>query len=140
MAVIAPPSRGREKKKEIKEDKGYFSRTLTAQMKRLVTLDDGRQLSVAEAATERLVNIMLYAESNQDAIAAAKIVFDRTEGKPAVIKDDTAKPIPKVTIRLNGEQYDKGRGLSEVEMEEDVFEEEEPKMRLEFDDGKVYEG
>ncbi len=139
MAVLAPPSKVNDRVKTPKEDKAYFSKTLAAQMKRLVTLEDGRQVTIAEAAAERLTSIALFAESNQDAIAAAKVIFDRTEGRPAIIKDDTAKPIPKVTIKLNGEQHDRVARLSEEESEEEG-EEEDPKILFKFDDGREYEG
>lgn len=138
MSVIAPPS-VREGKTD-KKDKMYFSKCCATELRRMIRLDDGRQMSVAQAGAERLANIMLYAESNIDAINAAKVLFDRVEGKPAVIKTEDAKPMPKMVIKLNNVQYERGRSLAEESEYEDYTEDEEPKLHIEMDNGQEYEG
>lgn len=137
MAIISPPSEGKER--VTKASKNYLSHTLSSRLREVILTADGRQLSVAEALSERLVSIALYAESNQDAISAAKIIFDRAEGRPQVIKDDSVKEIPKVVIRLNGTQFEdieeKSNGTAPHDPDDD-----EPMIMAEMDDGRTYLG
>lgn len=138
MSIIAPPAVDRKRHDTNKEDKAYFSKVLTAKVREMILTEDGRQMTIAQAGAERLASIMLYAESNQDAIAAAKVIFDRVEGKPRVVKDDESRPMPRITIKLNNEQYKKGVALAEED--NDAFDEGEEKVVFKFDSGEEYEG
>lgn len=136
MPLIEPPKKGKERTS--KSEKNYFSQCLRDKLREVVTTNDGRQMSVAQAVTERLVAIAMFAESNQDAISASRIIFDRVEGKPAVIKDNSVKEIPKVMIRLNDSQFDKIEKNANTDFDE---EDEDPDSLVVAElDGKTYIG
>lgn len=99
MAIIAPPSVGTDK--PVKNDKNYALNVLSSKMREIVCTEDGRQMTVAQAMAERLANIAMFSESNTDAIAAQKLIYERVYGKAAVMKTDEAKPMPKVVFALN---------------------------------------
>ena len=99
MSIIAPPSTGKEK--PLKSGKQFALDVLSAKMREIVSTADGRQMTVAQAMAERLSNIAMFAESNTDAIAAAKLIYERVYGKAAVMKTDEVKPMPKGVFALN---------------------------------------
>lgn len=99
MSIIAPPSAG--KNRPVKNDRQFALNVLSAKMRELVSTEDGRQMTVAQAMAERLSNIAMFAESNTDAIAASKLIYERVYGKAAVMKTDDVKPMPKVVFALN---------------------------------------
>nr|DAF75576.1 MAG TPA: hypothetical protein [Caudoviricetes sp.] len=99
MAIIAPPSTGKDK--PVTVDKKFLLRVLSAKMRELVSTEDGRQMTVAQAMAERLTNVAMFAESNSDAIMAQKLIYERLYGKAAVMKTDEVKPMPKVVFALN---------------------------------------
>lgn len=98
--IIAPPIKSGDKIREVKKSKTVLSEALSSKMNELIYTDDGRQITVAQAMAERLTNIALMAESNTDAIAAQKLIFERVQGKAAVVKVDETKPMPKVVFSL----------------------------------------
>ena len=99
MAIIAPPSTGKDK--PVKNDKQFALSVLSAKMRELVSTEDGRQMTVAQAMAERLTNIAMFAESNSDSIMAQKLIYERLYGKAAVMKTEEVKPMPKVVFALN---------------------------------------
>lgn len=99
MAIIAPPSIGKDR--PAKNDNQFLLKVLSAKVRELVTTEDGRQMTVAQAMAERLTNIGMFAESNADAINAQKLIYERLYGKAAVMKTDDVKPMPKVVFALN---------------------------------------
>lgn len=99
MAIIAPPSVGKER--PVSNDKQFALNVLSAKMREIVTTEDGRQMTVAQAMAERLSNIAMFAESNTDSIAAQKLIYERVYGKAAVMKTEETKPMPKVVFALN---------------------------------------
>lgn len=99
MSIIAPPSTGKDR--PVKSDKQFALNVLSAKMRELVNTEDGRQMTVAQAMAERLANIAMFAESNTDAIAASKLIYERVYGKAAVMKTEEVKPMPKVVFALN---------------------------------------
>ena len=135
MAIISPPDK--KNSRIDKSNKNYFSQCAAAKLRETILTTDGRQMSVAQAIVERMCSVAMFAESNQDAIKAAQVLFDRTEGKPQIVKDNTVKEIPKVVIRLNDSQYDELESKANEEVEEDA---EEPLVIAELDDGRTFVG
>ena len=109
MGIIAPPSQGelgKTKQREAKLSKSFLSDALASKTRQLVDTEFGA-ITAAQAMAERLVNIAIYAESNADAISAQKLIYDRLQGKAAVVKDDETRPMPKVVFSLTQEGLDK---------------------------------
>lgn len=106
MGIVAPPSSTRHKNVEVKPSKTFLSDALSSASRKLVNTEYG-QMTAAQAMAERLMNIAIYAENNTDAIAAQKLIYDRLQGKAAVIKQDESKPMPKVVFALTEEGLDK---------------------------------
>ena len=105
--IIAPPVSSGHKNRELKENKTALSDALSSNLRKLVYTDDNRQIAIAQAMAERPTNIAVYAESNTDAIAAQKLIYERVQGKAAVVKVDESKPMPKVIFSLTEESLDK---------------------------------
>ena len=106
MGNVAPPIKVGDKNKQVKVSKSFLSDALQSKTRQLVNGESG-VITAAQAMAERLVNIAIYAESNTDAIAAQKLIYDRLQGKAAVIKEDDTKPMPKVVFELTQEGLDK---------------------------------
>jgi len=104
MNVLVPD---KSKKSLSPANKTFLADSLSAKMRETIITDDGRQLTVAQAMTERLANIAMFAESNTDAIAAQKLIYERLYGKAAVQKDEDVKPMPKVIFSLNDDGIQK---------------------------------
>lgn len=62
--------------------------------------DDGTIMTLMDAMASRLVNTACYAESDRDAISAAKLVYERLEGKAAVIDTSEKLEMPSVKFVL----------------------------------------
>lgn len=106
MGIVAPPVKTGEKNRNVKPCKSFLSDALQAKTRQLVNGESG-VITAAQAMAERLVNIAIYAKSNTDAIAAQKLIYDRLQGKAAVIKEDDTRPMPKVVFELTQEGLDK---------------------------------
>lgn len=115
MIVEAPVTS--YEKKPVKQNKGYLNECLASSMRELTFTKDGRQITKAQAITERVVSIAMYAESNSDALAASRFIFERLGGKAAVMKDEEVKPMPMISFTLNTEGYEKikAAGLQKVD-------------------------
>lgn len=97
MSTIAPPTKSGNTNRPVKVSKNFLSDALQSKTRQLVNGEAG-VVTAAQAMAERLVNIAIYAESNQDAIAAQKLIYDRLQGKAAVIKEDDTRPNAKSCI------------------------------------------
>ena len=135
MGIIAPPSVGRNNTSVV-TDKTFLKDALYAKTREIVMTDDGRQLSVAQALADRLLNIALYAESNTDSIAASKLIFERLYGKAAIEKTEETKEMPKVIFALNDTGLEK-LNVAAAEAEPDKPE-PEAKILVQTDDGKEF--
>lgn len=62
--------------------------------------DDGALSTFADIMAKRLVNTACFAESDKDAISAAKLVLERIEGKAAVADTTTKVEMPAVKFVL----------------------------------------
>ena len=137
MNVLVPPNKVNHK------DVGTAKKTaladsLASKMRETVITDDGRCLTVAQAMTERLANIAMFAESNTDAIAAQKLIYERLYGKAAVQKDEDVKPMPKVIFNLNSDGMQKVQDSVNKKLEIENPD-NEPLVEIEID-GKEYVG
>lgn len=101
MQVEIPKSLAKNTHKEIKNPRQSAIFNLSAKMNELVSTDDGRTMTVAQAIADRLASIAMFAESNTDSIAASKLIYDRLYGKAAIEKREDVKPMPKVVFALN---------------------------------------
>lgn len=99
----------------VKPSKSFLSDALQSKTRQLVN-GEGGVVTAAQAMAERLVNIAIYAESNADAIAAQKLIYDRLQGKAAVVKDDETKPMPKVVFSLTQDGLDKVNDARDKEL------------------------
>lgn len=104
--MIDAPIRSGDKNRPVKVSKSFLSDALQSKTRQLVNGTDG-VVTAAQAMAERLVNIAIYAESNADAISAQKLIYDRLQGKAAVVKEDETKPMPKVVFSLTQDGLDK---------------------------------
>lgn len=118
MNVLVPP-----KKTEHKDvgtgNKNVLADSLSSKMRETIITEDGRYITVAQAMTERLANIAMFADSNTDAIAAQKLIYERLYGKAAVQKDEDVKPMPKVIFSLNSDGIKKVEESVEKKLEID---------------------
>lgn len=106
MGIVAPPTKSGDKNKEVKVNKSFLSDALRSRMRQLTNGENG-VVTVAQAMADRLIQIATYAESNTDAVAAQKLIYERVEGKAAVIKADESKPMPRVVFSLTQDDLDK---------------------------------
>ena len=138
MAILAPPNIGTDKSvKTVQSNKGFLKDALLSSMRELVTTEDGRTITAAQAGAERLKNIFLYAESNTDSIAAGKLIFERLYGKAAVERIDEQKEMPKVIFALNDTGLEKlNEAVKESEPKE--TDTDDAKVLVQMDDGKEY--
>ena len=101
MQVEIPKSLVKNTHKEIKNPRQSAISNLSAKMNELVSTDDGRTMTVAQAIADRLASIAMFAESNTDSIAASKLIYERLYGKAAIEKREDVKQMPKVVFALN---------------------------------------
>lgn len=135
--IVNPPEIPAEKK-TAKKNNSFLKEALASKMKEIISCEDGRQMTVAQAGAERLANIMLYAESNTDSIAATKLIYERLYGKAAVEKKEEMREMPKVIFALNDTGIQK---LSEVAINSEPDKEEpEPLIYAKFDTGEEFIG
>lgn len=139
MVISAPPTSGR-RDREVKASKTFLSDALSSASRKLVSTEYG-QMTAAQAMAERLMNIAIYAENNTDAIAAQKLIYDRLQGKAAVIKQDESKPMPKVVFSLSEEGLEKVNNSRDSQILEiaDVEDDGSGLLIAEID-GKAYVG
>lgn len=131
MSVIAPPSE--KKDRPVKADPKFLATSLTGTLRELVVLEDGRRVTKAQAISERLVDIAMFAESNADSTSAAKLIFDRVLGKAAVQKTEDIQEMPKVVLALRDDDLETMSKKAEKDLK--VIE-EEPVILAETDDGE----
>ena len=117
MGYITPPPTSGDIKTGVKVNKTLLSDALQAKTKQLINGENGL-ITVAQAMAERLVNIAVFAESNTDAIAAQKLIYDRLQGKAVAVKDDETKPMPKVVFSLTQDGLDKVNESRDKEIKE----------------------
>lgn len=133
--IIAPPS-VKNKNRPIKTDSKYLATSLNSTLRELVATEDGRHITKAQAISERLVGIAMFAESNADAISASKLIFDRVLGKAAVQKEADTKEMPKVVIALKDDDLKSITDKANVPQQE--IPEEEPVVLVGTEDGKEF--
>lgn len=114
MIINPPPAKKVDKTEVSKVSKAALTDALCAATKKLVSTDEGT-MTVAQVMAERLTNIACFAASNADAVSAAKVIFERLEGKAAVAKVDEAKPMPRVVFSLTEDNMNRIEGLSAEE-------------------------
>lgn len=84
-----------------KSDKQSIQNAILSVSREYIETADGKMITKWDGIVQRMFDIGLFAESNTDAIAASKWLADRILGKANVMKDEEAKPIPKVLFALN---------------------------------------
>lgn len=92
--------------------------------------EQGVICSNADRLARRLWNTALYAESDKDATTAAKIIYERMNGKPKVLVDEEKEELPEITFRVNASDAAKVKALS---MRDDVEEEPNDKIVVEIE-------
>lgn len=135
--IKEPPVLSKRKDTPIpKADKSYIQRSIYSQAREYIETADGKQITKWDGIVQRMFDIGLYAESNADAISAAKWLADRVLGKAAVMKDEETKPIPKVIFAVNEtalEDLSKKAKQAAPEFDED---EQEAGVLVQTDDGQ----
>lgn len=134
--VIAPPNHKEKNRPPVKSDSKYLASSLNSGLRELVALEDGRMVTKAQAITERMINIAMFAESNTDAISASKFIFERVLGKAAVQKETEVKEMPKVILALKDDELDSMMKKASKEQPPEV--EEEPCVLVQTEDGKEF--
>ena len=102
MNVIAPPEES-SVKTLTKPDKRFLSKSLISELRQVETLADGRRVTKGQLIAERLIDIAVNSTSNTDAIAASKVIFERIEGRAAVMDNNEVKEMPKVVFTCRDE-------------------------------------
>lgn len=92
--IIAPRFKGS------KESRHRLRDALLEKLTEEHVSDDGTIVTLMDAMAARLVNTACYAESDKDAISAAKLVYERLEGKAAVIDTSEKLEMPAVKFVL----------------------------------------
>lgn len=133
MIISQPPSANKDR--PVKQDSKYLSTCLNSVLRELVTTEDGRKLTKAQAISDRLVSIAIFSESNADSVSAAKLIFDRVLGKAAVQKDTDVKEMPKVILAMREDDLQQIEEKAGVQITE---EEEEPVVAVKTDTGDEY--
>lgn len=107
MAIKAPPiiveTKGLDKPRAMKKNFSMdtlVSACLSTKMREVIETADGKQMSVAQAMVDKLINIALFAESNSDSLKAIKESLDRIIGKPAVANQEDVIEIPRIIFAL----------------------------------------
>ena len=137
MSIVPAPKITEKKSKD--KNNTALTEALSTNLSRLITTSDGRQMTAAQAMAERLVNISIFAEANSDAIAAQKLIYDRVQGKAAVMKVDETKPMPKVVFALTEDGLDKVNASRNLVLDAVDNDEDESLVIAEMD-GKSYVG
>ncbi|MCQ2086578.1 MAG: hypothetical protein MJZ37_00680 [Bacilli bacterium] len=137
MSIVPAPKITEKKSKD--KNSTALTEALSTNLSRLITTSDGRQMTAAQAMAERLVNISIFAEANSDAIAAQKLIYDRVQGKAAVMKVDETKPMPKVVFALTEDGLDKVNASRNLVLDAVDNDEDESLVIAEMD-GKSYVG
>lgn len=95
---------------------------LVSRLSEEVVDDNGAVSTLYDVMAARLVATACYAQSDKDAISAAKLVFERVEGKAAVADTTQKVEIPAVKFILRDEELglieDKSRGKAGPEEDE----------------------
>ena len=129
-SIVKPPTK---KVPDSKNNRSFLNESLAANMRELVETEDGRYITKAQAITERISNIAMFAESNTDAIQAAKFIFERLGGKATVMKDDEVRPMPKVSFLLNSNGIKKVNDTKAHESVPDLDQEDDGNFHINID-------
>ena len=97
MNVIAPPEENSVRTLS-KPDKRFLSKSLVSELRQIETTPDGRRVTKGQLIAERLIDIAINSSSNTDSIAASKVIFERIEGRAAVMDNTEVKEMPKVVF------------------------------------------
>lgn len=133
MAVMAPPAISKDKK--VKGDRNYLREVASSHLRELVRTSDGRMITKGEAGIERIMDIMMYAESNTDSIAAFKAVKELLYGRAAQEKTEDTRETPRIIFAL---REDESRRIEEVARQAEKTpggEEPETPFRVEIEGG-----
>lgn len=131
MCIVAPPKE--HKDRPVKADPKFLGTSLNSTLRDLVELPNGHIVTKAQAISESLVDIALFAESTADRISASKLIFDRVLGKAAVQKNEDVQEMPKVVLALREDD------LEEISKKADAplkVIEEEPVVLAETEEGE----
>lgn len=103
-----------------KKSKTVLREAVWSKLNEEILGDDGSVTSYAEVMASRLVAMACYAESDKDAISAAKFIKEWFEGKPAVSDTTNKVDMPVVKFILNGQEASmiEDRALKPYEEEE----------------------
>lgn len=131
--MINPLSSGRKNlpAEKTENNKRVLGQTLARRLSEYVSVD-GESMSIAQAISNRLIDIALFAENNKDATSAAKLIFERVEGRAAIMTDDKKEEIPAVTFRLKNADAGKLKQLAETSTPIEV--EQNDKIVVQIDD------
>lgn len=130
-----------KKEKEVKANKAFLGEALEAKMRQMHYADDGRQMTIAQLMAERLANIAVYAESNTDAIAASKLIYERVMGKAAVMKQEETRQMPKVIFSLTEDGLEKvNRSAAEIIQRAEIEDEDGEGLVVAEIDGRTFVG
>jgi len=103
MKVIAPPDEN-SVRTLTKPDKRFLSKSLVSELRQIETLPDGRRVTKGQLLAERLIDIAINSNSNADSIMASKLIFDRIEGRAAVLEHKEVQEMPKVVFACREDQ------------------------------------
>jgi hypothetical protein len=103
MNVIAPPEEN-SVRTLTKPDKRFLSKSLVSELRQIETLPDGRRVTKGQLLAERLIDIAINSNSNTDSIMASKLIFDRIEGRAAVLEHKEVQEMPKVVFACREDQ------------------------------------
>ena len=103
MNVIAPPEEN-SVRTLTKPDKRVLSKSLVSELRQIETLPDGRRVTKGQLLAERLIDIAINSNSNTDSIMASKLIFDRIEGRAAVLEHKEVQEMPKVVFACREDQ------------------------------------
>lgn len=130
MGIIAPTQNTALAKKP-QGTKRILSDALIQHLSESVCTENGDYINIAQGIANRLCDIALFAESNKDATSAAKVIFDRIEGKTPVQNNEEKQVLPAVVFRLDNKEQSKVKELAAL----DEPEEEPARVIVELDDG-----
>lgn len=103
MNVIAPPEEN-SVRTLTKPDKRFLSKSLVSELRQIETLPGGRRVTKGQLLAERLIDIAINSNSNTDSIMASKLIFDRIEGRAAVLEHKEVQEMPKVVFTCREDQ------------------------------------
>lgn len=107
-------------KKTINGDKHLFSKALQFEGNNPIETPAGT-MTMYQAVAARLWNTALLAENAKDATTAAKLIFERLEGRAAVEKTGTKATMPKLVFAMNETELQdiKDKAAQKAEEEDD---------------------